>query len=230
MIMKKLIIMVAMAFIAAATASAQSAIELAQKQKSLNDANRALVNSKVTKDAKKQGKALEKEGWKSPAGRPSVMQQVDKSMLMRVELMADKEGNPTPRYIVVEGMATGGTFNAAQGAARANALQTIASDIETKIAAAIESSIDNSQESQITAETQEKFHLRSKMIVDNSLTNVQTPLLLYRNTNNNLFQIQIQLAFDIKILKEKIKAQLKKELQIEGDALLNDLTNGIGAE
>jgi hypothetical protein len=46
-----------------------------------------LANAKVTKDAKKQAKALRKEGWMEPAGEASIDKQLTKAQLYGEEMM-----------------------------------------------------------------------------------------------------------------------------------------------
>ncbi len=223
--MKKVIVMMVMAVLSSTSIFAQSARELAKEQKELNEINMKLLNSKPSKDAKKQEKKLIKEGWLVPAGGKSIAKQITETQLLGEELMADEAGNPTKRYIIRSSQSIAGTFNAGIAAARSNAQVELAAMLETDVAAALEEKIDNQQNSAITANTVEKFHERAKSIIDASLTNTRTILSIYRVNAQNNFEVQVQVAFDKKELTARLKRNIQKELEREGDEDLNDIVD-----
>ena len=223
--MKKVIILMAIAILSGTTMSAQSAKELAKQQQELNEINLKMLNSKPTKDAKKQEKKLAKEGWCVPAGSKTIAKQITETQLLGEELMADEMGNPTKRYIIRSAQAVAGTYNAGAAAARANAQVELASMLETKVAAAMENKLDNQQNSAISANTVEKFHERAKSIIDAALTNTRTTVSIYRVTPQNNYEVQIQLAFDKKELSARLKRRIQQELEIEGDEDLNGIVD-----
>lgn len=225
--MKKTIAMLVIAFAALTSANAQSAVELAKQQKELNKINMELLNSKVTKQAKKQAKRYEKEGWVVPAGSEDLEHQVNNVQLLRKELMADEMGNPTPRYIIQGGQSTSGTINTGVALARTNAQVELAAMLETRVAAALELKESNQQTSSITATTVEKFHERAKAIIDASLTNTRTMLTIYRELPNHNYQVQVQLAYDKKELYARLKRAMQQQLEIEGDEDLNGIVDDV---
>lgn len=220
-----MIILMAIAILYGVTTSAQSAKELAKQQQELNEINLKLLNSKPTKDAKKQEKKLRKEGWLVPAGDKTIAKQIMETQLLGEELMADETGNPTKRFIIRSSQAIAGTYNAGVAAARSNAQVELASMLETKVAAALETKLDNQQNTAITANTVEKFHERAKAIIDAALTNTRTTLSIYRVNVQNNYEVQIQLAFDKKELSARLKRIIQKELEMEGDEDLNGVVD-----
>lgn len=225
--MKRIIIMVVMAIVCTSTSFAQSAIELARQQKELNDVNMKLLNSKPSKDARNQEKLLIKQGWQVPAGSKSISKQITEAQLLGEELMADENGNPVKRYIIRSAQAVSGSYNTGVAAARANAQVELAAMLQTKVAAAMESKLDNQQNTAISAHTIEKFHERAKSIIDSCLTNTSTVLSIYRITPQNNFEVQVQVAFDKKELSARLKRKIQKELEQEGDEDLNDIVDGV---
>lgn len=218
--MKKMyFLMAAFLMVVATNVKAQSAIELAKQQKELNDINRKMLNAKPTKEAKKQAKQLKKEGWQIMAGDRSIEQQITTSQLYGEELMADENGAPTKRFIIQSGMSTSGTFNAGKAAARAAAQTELASTLKTEIVAAIQQKLDNAQTSGINAATVDKFNQRAKFIVDQTLTNTPVFMTIYRSLPNNNYQVQVRIAVDKKELQARLKRNLQKELENEGDEL-----------
>lgn len=225
--MKRMILMVMVAIVAFNTVNAQSAVELAKQQKELNKINMELLNSKPSKAAKKQAKDLKKQGWMVNAGDKTIEGQITEVQLLGEELMADENGAPTKRFIIQNGQSLAGSYNAARAAAVANAQNELGRALMTKIAAAMETKIDNQQNSNISATTVEKFHQRAKAIVDACLTNTRTPLTLYRTNAQNNYEVQTQVVFDKKELSARLKRQLKRELEQEGDEDLNDIVDSV---
>lgn len=219
--MKKMISMLVIALMATTATFAQSAAELAKQQAELRAIHMKMLNAKPTKAAKKQAKELKKEGWTVPAGEPTIEQQITRSQLYGEEYMTDEAGNASKRFIMQTAVQTGGTYNAAYAAARANAQVELASLLKTQIAAAMQSKVDNAQSSGITATTVDKFNERSRAIVDETLTNAINVLAIYRRLQNNNFEVQVRLAFDKKELQARLKRNLQRELEREGDQLDN---------
>lgn len=181
---------------------------------------------KPNKDAKQQAKERKGEGWTVPAGEKSLELQFMASQLYSEVLMLDEDGNRTQRYIQQNGMSTAGSYNAGYAAARMNAQNEIAAMLKTEIATAIQSKLDNDQQDGENAVTVDKFNQRSKAIVDASLTNSIPVVAMYRRLANNHFEVQVRIAFDKKELMARIKRNMKKALEQEGDEL-NELVDDV---
>lgn len=225
--MKKVLLMMVIAIATTSVTYAQSASELAKQQKELNEINLKLLNSKASKSARKEAKKLIKQNWLVPAGSKSIDMQITEVQLLGEVLMADENGNPVKRYIIRSSQAVSGSFNAGVAAARANAQVEIAAMLQTKVAAAMETKLDNQQTTSITANTVEKFHERAKSIIDACLTNTNTVLSIYRLTPQNNYEVQVQVAFDKKELSARLKRRIQQELEMEGDNDLNDIVDGV---
>lgn len=216
--MKKILSFVA-ALMIATTATAQTAMELARQQQELNAINMKMLNAKPTKQAKKQAKELKAEGWTVPAGDVDIAQQVTRSQLYSAELTTDESGNVTKRYIMQTAQQTAGTYNSGYAAARAAAQTELAAMLKTELVTAMQQKLDNSQSNALTATTIDKFNQRSRMIVDQTLTNAIPVLAIYRRLPNNNFEVQVRIAFDKKELIARIKRNMRQELEKDGDKL-----------
>lgn len=217
--MRRFFTVIALAMMSIGSMTAQSALELAKQQKELNAISRKMLNEKPTKEAKKQAKVLKKAGWLVPAGSKSIEKQLTESQLLEEELMVDELGNPTKRFIMHSSSQVAGTFNASFAAARNAATVELAAALRTQVAAAMQSKLDNSQSTAITAVTVDKFNERAKAIVDQSLTNVRTLVTLYKVLPNNNYEVQVRMAYDKKELSASMKRKMQQELEIEGDEL-----------
>ena len=131
--MKKILVLLAVAFMGASAGYAQSAIELAKQQRELDEVNMDMLNAKPSKDAKKQAKQRTKDGWEVPAGGLSMASQFTRAQLMRQELMANDAGEPVARYILHEATVTSGSESVGYSSARAQCQAEIASMLETKM-------------------------------------------------------------------------------------------------
>ena len=216
--MKRTIILLVSA-VMAVTTFAQTAKELAKQQAELKAIHMKMLNAKPSKDAKKQAKQLEKEGWTVPVGEKSVQQQITESQIYGEELMTDENGEVVKRFILQTAVQTAGTYNAGYAAARASALTELAAMLRSEIVAAMQSKLDNAQSSSIPAVTVDKFNQRSKQIIDATLTNSIPVIAIYRRLSNNYFEVQVRIAFDKKELVARIKRNMQKELEQEGDEL-----------
>lgn len=226
----KTILSIIAALMIAATSFAQTPAELARMQQDANKIYMKILNMKPTKDAKREAKELKKQGWTVPAGMKSIEMQITESQIYGEELMADENGNPTKRYLLQSGQSTAGTANAAANAARANARVELAAALQTRVAAAMQSKIDNAQSSSINAVTVDKFHERAKAIVDAALTSTLTPVTIYRVLPNHNFEYQVRMVFDRKELAARMKRNMQKQLEMEGDEELNGLVDEVLSE
>ena len=212
--------------IAASTMSyAQDAKDLAKKQMELNEINMKLANLKPTKEAKKQAKVLTRQGWKVPAGQPSIERQITKMQLYQAELMTDGNGNPTTRYITHSAQQTAGTYNAGYAAARATAQAEVASTIKTSIISTLDMSLGNNQSDAATAASVDVLKTNTKMIVDEVLTGSIPLLVAYRRLPNNNFEVQFGLAYDKMELRSRLKNKLLKELGDDSEALVDGMVD-----
>lgn len=223
--MKKFIVMAIVALMACTTVSAQSSVELAKQQRELNEINMKMLNAKPSKDAKKQAKALKKQGWLVMGSGKSIERQITSDQLLAEELMADDSGNPMRRYIQHSASAIQGTNTAAYAAARTACQVEIAAMIETKIAGALQQKLDGSQSSSINTLTVDKFHQRAKGIFDAVINNALPGLNIYRVLPNNSYEVQVTLSFDKKQVAMLLKRELQKQLEMEGDEELNDIVD-----
>lgn len=217
--MKCKVMMLLAAACVATAMQAQTASELAKQQMEQNSVYRKMLDAKPTKSAKKQAKEFKKEGWRVPAGAKSLEQQITESQIYGEALTVDENGSTIKRYMIQAGMQTAGSYNAGFAAARTAAMVELAGMLRTRIVAAMQQKLDNSQSQAITAVTIDKFNQRSKAIVDAELTRSILLLAMYRNTSNNLYEVQVRLAFDKKELAARLKRQMQKQLEAEGDEL-----------
>lgn len=218
--MKKLMTIIAMIMAVVTTTNAQSAVELAKKQMELNKLNaKILKDEKPNAQAKKEARRLKKEGWMVQAGAKAMENQFMEAQNMETTLMSDGTDDMVKRYILQSGTAVGGTYTAAYNQSLMGAQQSISQLLETKIASAMQSKVDNQQTSAITTVTVDKFNQRAKAISQAVLTRAQTVVSIYRVLPNHNYEVQLRLAYDKKEFAAQLKRKLQQELEAEGDEL-----------
>ena len=217
--MKKILFILAAAMMAATNVNAQKAATLARQQQELNAIHMKMLNAKPSKAAKKQAKELRKQGWTEPAGELSMEQQITMSQLYAMEQIADMNGVAQKRFIMETGQQTSGSYNAGYAAARAAAQTELAAMLQSEIVAAWQQKLDNQQSGANAALTTDKFNQRVKAIVDQTLTNSIPVLAIYRKTQNNMFEVQVRIAYDKQTLLTQLTQKLKNELEQDGDEL-----------
>jgi len=169
------------------------------------------------KQAKKEAKALEKEGWKVSPGSLSLYEQKLNSNAVQREMGAD--GMPT--WVIGEGKSTGKVYNAARMQSATIAKTDIASKIETEVAGLVEVGLGNDE---ATLEAISKALTASKGRFLQKIGRVRTLMECYRDTPNGNVEVLVIIAYPInegkKKLKESIyeneetKSQLSKNLDV----------------
>ena len=217
--MKKILVLLAVAFMGASAGYAQSAIELAKQQRELDKVNMDMLNAKPSNDEMKQAKQRTKDGWEVPAGGLSMASQFTRAQLMRQELMANDAGEPVARYILHEATVTSGSESVGYSSARAQCQAEI-----PKVGDAMEIvGIKPDRLSTTIATTVDKFHERGRAITDATLSMMTPVVHIYRVLPNNNYQVQVTVAYDKKVMKKQMKRQLAEELEAEGDGLDSEL-------
>ena len=217
--MKNFLFAIVAALMTATTINAQTAVDQAREQASLNALHMKMLNAKPSKSAKKQAKEFKREGWKEPAGELSMEQQITKSQLYSMEQLVDASGINQRRFIQVTGRQTSGSYNAGFAAARAAAQTELASMLQTEIVAAWQQKIDNQQQTATTALTNDKFNQRVKAVVDKTLSNSIPVMTIYRRLPNNAFEVQVRIAYDKQTLMAQMHKNLQQEMESDGDKI-----------
>ena len=175
---------------------------------------------KIEKDAKRQAKALVKEGWKTAPGLPSIeLQQLRASQINNTF-----DDNFSQKYVYGSGQAVGPNYDAAKYQATELAKIDIAGKISSMIAGLAETNIANSQLEPGQAAALVKTVGAYKSIVATKLTNIISIIDMYRvdpSTNNTIVSAGLFYNKDeaIKAGVQAMREQLMKESQELGEEL-----------
>lgn len=211
-------------FSASGVSYAQITKEQRKERQELIKASKKELNEKASKDARKQAKKMEKEGWKTTPGALPLEKQLDKSYTMQYQY--DEDGFPA--FITGEAMSTGGNYDAAKIQALELAKQDLAGKIQTEVTALIENTVANKQMDEGEATSLTQSVMAGKNFMSQSIGRVIPMVEAYRVVNGNKREVLVRIAYSQAMAKTAAKKAIKKELEERGDSLHNKLDELLG--
>ena len=224
--MKKLM-MVAMALIIAVSGSlyAQDAKEIRKQRKEVARLAKSEMKDRASKDARKEAKKLEKEGYVVFPGDLPLAKQLDRSYIMEYEYVQNAAGSIVPKYLVGRGLATGENYSAAQNAAVQLALQYVAGLAEIDITTLTETTLANREES-VVASVAEVVSA-SKNIVAKKIGEVQPVVSLHKDEKKGV-TVLVRVVYDRNTVMQTYKETIREQLEAKGDKLHEQLDEVLG--
>lgn len=197
--------------------------EIKQRNEQVKQQRKAL-NEKASKDARKEAKRLKKEGWTTTPGSLTLEKQIDRSMLMQMEI--DQSGYPL--YIMGEAMSIGENYDAAKMQALELAKQNLAGQIQTEITALVDNTVANKQLSSEQAASVTESVLASKNLISQSLGRVLPIVEVYRELSNKNKEVLVRVSYNHNMAMEAAKKIIRKDLEEKGNELHDQLDQLLG--
>lgn len=180
----------------------------ANAQTNLKEATKEL-KGKAVKDARKEAKKWEKQGYTNLPGDAPLSKQFERSMAMQYIL--DDEGNN--RYISAFGSALAGTSGVASANAMDNTRLALAGQIQSEVSALISNNKANTQLNTEEVETVDEFIANSKTLIQTQLGAVKPAIRMYKMNENKTVEYRYTVLYDLKNAKRITKNLMKKELE-----------------
>lgn len=200
--------------------SAQNALQKKVKE------NKAALKEKASKDAKKEAKRLQKEGWTvSPGGLP-LEKQVDRLYMF----LEDYDDDLEPVYVDGEGRSIAENFAAAQIQATELARMNIASKISSEATGIVDNMVANKMLADDQAASITTTLVENKSIFSQKLGRVQTPLTVTRELKNKNKEVMVRMVTKVSSIKEIAKDAVRAELEKEGKELSEELKAYFGKD
>ncbi|MBO7645993.1 MAG: hypothetical protein J6S52_03160 [Prevotella sp.] len=168
------------------------------------------------KQAKKEAKALEKQGWKVNPGSLSLYEQRLATDVIQKEL--DDKG--MPKWVVGSGTSTGKVYNSARMQSSAVAKTDIAGKIEEEVAGLTETKLANdeiSRESISAALTASKSRFLQK------IGRVRTLMECYREKPDGSVEVQVTIAYPINDAHQKLKEAISESAESSMSKRLDEI-------
>ena len=179
--------------------SAQNALQKKVKE------NKAALKEKASKDAKKEAKRLQKEGWTvSPGGLP-LEKQVDRLYMF----LEDYDDDMEPVYVDGEGRSIAENFAAAQIQATELARMNIASKISSEATGIVDNMVANKMLADDQAASITTTLVENKSIFSQKLGRVQTPLTVTRELKNKNKEVMVRMVTKVSSIKEIAKEAVR---------------------
>lgn len=166
------------------------------------------LKSKAVKDARKESKKFEKEGWKVAPGALPMDKQIENAWMKQYQ--EDEEGYPA--YLVASGSSVANSQGAAKLQATELAKLELAGLLSTRISALIENSVANNQLDREDAASVTKTVAASKNIIAQELGRVLVLFEIYREVGKKNIETQVRLAYNFEMAKAAAKKVLKDQL------------------
>ncbi len=221
--MKKLIFTLILCAVASSVVVAQTR-ENFEERKELRKLSKAELNTKATKDARKEAKRLQKEGWMPAPGALPLDKQLDRSFLMQMEYDDDM----FPKYLMAQSMSIGSNYDAAKMQAIELAKLDLAGQINTEIAALVENSVSNNQLEAEEAASVTKSVSESMSRIQGNIGRVITVLEVYRTLKNKNKEVMVRIAYNSSMAKAAAKKAIQEDLATQGEELRNKLDEVLG--
>lgn len=217
--MKKIFAMMMAALMVCSISNAQTTNQTIKERKAMAKLTKTELNQRASKAARKEARALKKQGWQVAPGQLPLDKQLDKSYTMYYEY----EENGLPKYIVGEAMSPGATYDAAKMQALELAKTNLAGLIQTEVTALTESTVANDQMTQEQATSIARTVQASKNLIVQRLGRSVPVIECYRVLPNKTVEVRVSLAYNAKMAIEQAKEIVKAQLEAKGEDLHEQL-------
>ena len=193
--------------------SAQNALQRKLKE------NKAALKEKASKDAKKEAKRYQKEGWEVMPGGLPMEKQCDRLFMF----LDDFDDDMNPLYIDGTGSSVAENMSAAQIQATELARMELASKIGSEVTGIVDNMVANKMLADDQAASITTTLTESKSIFSQKLGRVQTPLVLQRVLKNKNKEVLVRMVAKKSAIDEIAKEAIRAELEKEGKELSEEL-------
>ena len=173
---------------------------------------KSVLKEKASKDARKEAKKMEKEGWKVSPGALPLEKQLDRAYMYALDI--DEDMNQL--YLLGEGKSVAGNYDAARMQATELARLEIARSISTEATSLIDNMVGNKQLDNEEAASMTTMLSESKTITSQKLGRVVVAVEAYRELPNKNREVLVRLAAKASDIKEIAKNAIREEMEKRG--------------
>ena len=190
-------------------------------------ANKAALKEKASKDAKKEAKRMQKEGWTAVPGGLPLEKQVDRLWMFQ----EDYDDNMEHKYIIGENVSTAENIAAAQVQATELARMDLASQIGSETTSIIDNMVANKMLADDQAASITTTLVENKSFFSQKLGRVEPILKVMRvNKTNNNKEVWVKLVAKKSSIDEIAKQAVRAELEKGGKELSEELKAFFGKD
>jgi len=191
---------------------------IATPQKSATELNKEQKN-KAIKQARKEAKRMEKEGWYVAPGSIPLSEVLENALMKQV--IVDDSGSV--KYIYADGNAVAETKSAAEMQAIELGKLQLAGLIQTNISSLVSANIGNSQLSTQEAASVTEVVQSAKNIIAVELGYIDPTLKIFKKVGKDKVEVQVRLFYETRqslvIAKKAVRKELKGKLKLNEEKL-----------
>ena len=175
----------------------------------------APIQAQVSKNAKKEAKALTKEGWETVPSVPSIEEQL--RYLYETESEMDERG--CPRYVYGKAKCIGGNYNVAKMQATYLAKVNLAGDVQSEIVANINKVVDQNEKEYIIKTISSKTEIY--------IGKTTTIMEIYRKDSQGIYEVQIVLCCEYDGVKNVTMNAISEDLDKYDPGLIEKVNKAL---
>lgn len=226
--MKKSALLIAFTMLIGSLCQAQTTDDyksFIKERKAMSSFTRDQMKAKVSKDAKKEAKRLAKEGWTVAPGALPIERQLDRVYAMQYELDMN---TGFPKYIKGEAISIGENYDAAKMQATALSKIDLAGNIQTEVAALVETRVGNNQLAPEQAASVSNSVMGAKNMISQSIGRTVTGLEVYRKLRNGNKEVRILVLYNSDMAMSAAKKAIREDMEKKADKLVDQLDKILG--
>lgn len=173
------------------------------------------LRSNALKDARKEAKKYEKQGYTTMVGKLPMDKQIEAAWMAQTKKTEDGQ----PAFFVATAKAIGGNYNAAKIQADNLAKLDIASQVGASFAQIIDTKIANTDLGQGDVETLNRMISASKSVIAQTLGRTYTYVEISRATSKDAVEVMVTIGYDTKQAIAEAKRIIRKQLEEQASDL-----------
>ncbi len=177
------------------------------------------MKKKALKEARKEAKKLEKEGFKVPTGKLPLAKQLENAWERQYEI--DTEGNPF--WYVASSVVVAGNYSAGVLQATNAAKIDIAGQIQTKVTQMIEDKTANDDMGQEEAASLKSTVATSKSIISGNLGRTVPLVEVFRTLPNRNVEVRVTIGCSVQMANQAAVNAMRKELAKKSEELAKEM-------
>lgn len=176
-------------------------------QTTYKEAEKTLKKDKAVKEAKKEAKKWEKQGYTNLPGNLPLPNQFEQSLVR--QMMVNDDGDP--RFLSATGSAISGSEGVAQANAMDNTRLQLAGVIQSEVSALITNNKGNTGYTADEMQTVDEFLASSKTLIQNKIGRIK-PVIEMMRRQDDKFEYRFTVMYDTEDAKKIAKGLMEVEL------------------
>ena len=174
---------------------------------------------KAIKEARKEARQLEKEGYKVPAGALALTRQLEE--VWQAQVTVDAEG--APYYLMAEATSSGQDVDQALKSATSAAKSDLSDKVLAQILSVLKEKVADNKMSADNSDAIGTFVSASKSVIGIALGDVIKFVEMYRTLEDGNVQAQVTLGYNNELAVREVITTIQETLDSDAEDLIKEL-------